>query len=89
MFRISNDAQRAKTAVTIENFKKQRATIGKEKGRKVDAQKITAELQERDQKDINRSVGPLKKADNAIYIDSTDLSVEQVVDKMLSFITCP
>jgi cytidylate kinase len=57
-----------------------------EKGKPVDAKKITQELQERDQKDRSRSAGPLKKADDATYIDSTDLSIEQTVDKMLTFI---
>ena len=58
-----------------------------EKGKAVDAQKITKELQERDQRDISRSAGPLKKANDAIYIDSTHMSIDQVVDKMLTFIS--
>ena len=57
-----------------------------EKGNHVDAQKIRKELKERDYKDFNRSAGPLKKADDAIYIDSTNLSIEQTVDEMLKFI---
>ena len=55
-------------------------------GRTVDEASLKAELKERDTKDMTRSVGPLKKADDAIPIDSTNMSVEQVVSKMLSLI---
>lgn len=58
-----------------------------DKGNHVDAQKIRRELKERDYKDINRSAGPLKRAEDAIYIDSTEMSVDQVVDKMQEVIT--
>lgn len=57
------------------------------KGKKVDAQKLREELQERDQKDFTRKVSPLKKADDAVVIDSTALSVDQVVEKMISYIS--
>ena len=56
-------------------------------GKSVDAKRLTGELQERDHKDFTRNVGPLKKADDAILIDSTHLSVEDVVQKILSHIS--
>jgi len=55
----------------------------KEKGKDVDAQKLTADLKERDNSDYTRKVGPLKKADDAVLIDSTNLSIEEVVEKMV------
>jgi cytidylate kinase len=58
----------------------------REKGNDIDADKLTAELKERDQKDLTRSVGPLKKADDAILIDSTHLSVDEVIREMLKHI---
>jgi len=58
----------------------------REKGNDVDADKLIAELKERDHKDKTRSVGPLKKADDAILIDSTHLSIEEVVEEMLKAI---
>lgn len=57
-----------------------------EKGQTVEAEKLKQELEERDQKDLTRTAGPLKKADDAIFIDSTNLSVEEVVEKMMSYI---
>ena len=58
----------------------------KEKGNEVDADQLIAELKERDNKDLTRSVGPLKKADDAIFIDSTHLSIEGVIEEMLKYI---
>ena len=58
----------------------------REKGNDVDADKLTAELKERDHKDKTRNVGPLKKADDAILIDSTHLSIDEVIGEMLKHI---
>lgn len=55
----------------------------KEKGKDVDETNLKQELGERDNKDLTRKVGPLKKADDAVVIDSTHLSVDEVVEKML------
>ncbi|VAW12046.1 Cytidylate kinase [hydrothermal vent metagenome] len=49
------------------------------KGLNVDAQKLKEELQLRDQKDMSRKVGPLLKAKNAIVIDSTEMTIDEVV----------
>ena len=58
----------------------------KAKGENLDESALKLELKERDQKDITRKVGPLKKAEDAIVIDSTFLSIPQVVEKMLKYI---
>ncbi len=41
------------------------------------------ELKERDERDMNRRVAPLRKAPDAILIDSTDMTVEEVVERIL------
>jgi cytidylate kinase len=41
-------------------------------------------IEERDAKDSQRSVGPLKPADDAVLVDTTELNIEQVVDVLLS-----
>ena len=56
------------------------------KGKNVDEQSLKEDLQERDTKDFTRKAGPLKKADDAIVIDSTHLSIEDVIGKILGFI---
>jgi cytidylate kinase len=47
---------------------------------------VERDIQQRDQNDSTREVAPLKPARDAIIIDSTDLTVEQVVELMLSHI---
>ncbi len=56
----------------------------KAKGMEVDQNRITREIRERDQQDSTRAVAPLKKADDAILIDSSSMSIEAVLDRMLS-----
>jgi cytidylate kinase len=50
----------------------------------VDLARITQEIKDRDLQDSGRSIAPLKKADDALLIDSSLLSIDQVVDRMLS-----
>lgn len=58
----------------------------KESGLAVTEGGVKKDLKARDENDLNRSVGPLKKADDAIYVDTSDLTIEEVVDKVLCFI---
>lgn len=53
-----------------------------EKGVQVEPQRIAAELQERDLRDRTRAASPLIPADDAVIIDSSQLSIDQVVDKV-------
>ncbi len=43
---------------------------------------IRKAIEERDRSDRNRSVGPLKPADDAVIVDTTCLTLEQVVEKL-------
>jgi cytidylate kinase len=47
---------------------------------------VEKDMQRRDQDDSTRSLAPLKPADDAIIVDSTDLSIEAVVESMLAHI---
>ncbi len=49
------------------------------KGQDVDEEALKKDLAERDEKDITRKVGPLKKADDAVLIDSTRMGVDEVI----------
>jgi cytidylate kinase len=58
----------------------------KAKGQAVDEEALRKDLADRDQKDFTRKVGPLKKADDAIVIDSTGMTIDEVVDVMAKYI---
>jgi len=47
---------------------------------------VETDMRRRDENDSTRNLAPLKPAEDAIRIDSTDLSVEAVVDRMLTVI---
>jgi len=50
---------------------------------------VESDLRNRDHIDSNREVAPLKKADDAIYIDTTRMSINDVVNTMLKYIGKP
>ncbi len=55
-------------------------------GQDVSEDDVAGDLSNRDKIDSTRKNSPLRKAPDAIYIDTTDLSIEQVVGKMLGFL---
>lgn len=57
-----------------------------EKGVKVDFKETLEEVMQRDHNDTHRILSPLKKADDAVLIDSTHKSVEAVVEEMVGII---
>ena len=57
-----------------------------EKGVKVDFKETQEELLQRDHNDMHRSHSPLRKADDALFIDSTHRSVEEIVEEMIRIV---
>ena len=56
----------------------------KEKGLTVNIADLSQEIRERDLRDSNRPVAPLRPAGDALILDSTALTIEQVVDQVLA-----
>lgn len=61
---------------------KRRLKEYEEKGIEVNYQTLLEEIEARDYQDSNRSVSPLKKADDAIEVDTTYLSVDEIVERI-------
>jgi cytidylate kinase len=55
-----------------------------ENGQKVEFQEILAQIQKRDRDDSGRSLAPLQPAEDAIIIDSSEMSIDEVVSFMLA-----
>jgi len=53
------------------------------KGEKVSLSEIEDDIRERDYRDMNREESPLKQADDAIYLDSSDMTIEEVKNKII------
>ena len=52
------------------------------KGIETDLETLKEEIATRDYKDSHRATSPLKQAEDAIYLDTTGLSIQEVVDKI-------
>lgn len=57
-----------------------------EKGISANLVQITKEIEARDRRDQERATAPLKMAEGALYIDSSDLSIEQVIEEVLNLV---
>lgn len=51
-----------------------------EKGEECDIHKIEQDIIERDKRDMTREISPLRQAEDAVLVDSSDLTVEQVIE---------
>ncbi|MFZ5965791.1 MAG: (d)CMP kinase [Bacillota bacterium] len=71
---------------TIDERAKRRFLELKENGHTVDFEAIKSDIATRDKIDSEREIDPLRPAEDAIIIDTTGLTIEQVVDKILSYI---
>ena len=55
-----------------------------EKGETCDIDEIEADIKERDHRDMTRENSPLKKADDAVEIDSSYMTIDEVAEKIIS-----
>ena len=55
----------------------------KEKGEMCNLQEIEQDIIERDQRDMNRAVSPLRQAEDAVLVDSSEMTVGQVVSAIV------
>ena len=53
------------------------------KGEHISLEKIEQDIMDRDARDMNREYAPLRQAEDAVLIDSSDLTIEEVVEKIL------
>ena len=55
-----------------------------ERGVVCDIKDIERDIIARDEQDMNRAVAPLKQAEDAVLVDSSDMTIEQVVDAIIA-----
>jgi cytidylate kinase len=71
---------------SLQERAKRRYLQYKEKGMHISMEESIKNLKERDKRDSNRDIAPLKKADGAFAIDSSNLSIEQAQEKILEYV---
>ena len=55
-----------------------------ERGLKVDYSKILEEIKQRDEADAHRAIAPLKQADDAVLVDSSEKNIDEVVEEIVT-----
>lgn len=73
---------------SVEERARRRFEELKEKNFAADFEQIKKEISLRDKQDSERKIAPLAQAEDAILLDSTDLNIEQVVEKILQLAAC-
>ena len=71
---------------SVEERAKRRVAQMKEKGLEADIESVKQDIIYRDKNDSSRSFAPLKQADDAVLLDTTELDFEQVVGEVLDLI---
>lgn len=72
---------------TAEERARRRVEQMKDKGREADYDEVLSEIKKRDRRDTERDISPLEKADDAVEIDTDDMSVNEVVQEVEELIS--
>jgi len=54
------------------------------KGEKITLEEVEKDIENRDYQDMNRAISPLKQAEDAVFLDSSDMGIEEVLETMIS-----
>lgn len=57
------------------------------KGQEADLEKIKKDIEDRDYRDMHRDLSPLRQADDAVLVDSSDLSIEESAQAIMALIS--
>lgn len=71
---------------SLEERARRRYLQYQEKGMYISIEEAKRDVRKRDKRDANRDIAPLKMADGALAVDSSNMSIEQVKEKILKFI---
>ena len=56
------------------------------KGQQVDLQQLQADIAERDKQDSERAISPLRKAEDALLLDTSDMGISEVTERILQLV---
>lgn len=70
---------------SVETRGKRRYDELTEKGVSCNFEEICKDIQERDERDMNREIAPLKQAEDAIFVDSSDMTIEEVTNTIIGY----
>ena len=56
------------------------------KGQQVDLQQLQADIAKRDKQDSERAISPLRQAEDALLLDTSDMGISEVTDRILQLV---
>lgn len=71
---------------SVDTRAKRRYLENKQRGLPADLETIKKDIEQRDHQDMNRKISPLKKAVDAVVIDTSDLTIDEVVDEVIKLV---
>ncbi|MBT2829376.1 (d)CMP kinase [Staphylococcus coagulans] len=71
---------------SVEERAERRFKDNQERGIVSSIEQLKKDIAERDTYDMNREISPLKKADDAVEIDTTGLSIEEVTNRIIALV---
>jgi cytidylate kinase len=86
---LPNASVKIYLTASIEERAKRRAKELLEKGHVVSEADVEKEIAARDKADMEREISPLRQADDAVLLDTTGLSIKEVVSRILSLCRRP
>ena len=69
---------------SVETRAKRRYLELKEKGTDCNLEEIAKDIEERDYRDMHREIAPLRQAEDAVLVDSSDMTIDEVVEAILA-----
>ena len=71
---------------SVEERARRRFEEYKKKGMDVDIEELKKEIAQRDHQDMTREIAPLKQADDAVLVDSSDMTIDEVTEAIMNII---
>lgn len=71
---------------SVETRGKRRFLELQEKGDTCSLEEICGDIEKRDHRDMTREISPLKQAEDAVLVDSSDMTIEEVVDRIINIV---
>ena len=69
---------------SVDTRAKRRYLENQERGLTADLELIKKDIEQRDYQDMNRDISPLKQAEDAVLVDSSELDIDEVVEAIRS-----
>lgn len=81
---LPNAALKIYLTASVEERARRRFLELEERGMEADMQEIQEDIRRRDERDMNREISPLRQAEDAVLVDASALSIEEVCQKVIS-----